>query len=120
MYTAIPLTARSTINLVAGNASAVIVGAPGAGLYIRVMAWQMDINRSAGAAIVDLDLRSTTSIVLVGMARGLNLPGTTGQHMEFPSPGVAIPANESITFLTSSSAATGNAQALIWYFIDTA
>lgn len=118
MYRFPPLKARATVAHIAGAATAVVLAAPGGTFAYRIYGWSLYVNRLTAAAIVDIDLVETASGDIWAQVRGAQVAGTPGSELTYPWPGYQLASNQGITLSTTSTAATGNSIAIVYYYVD--
>lgn len=117
MYEDVPKIADASVANVVGTTTVQVVPAPAGTRRIRVVGWSIGVTRTATGG-VDAGLRSATSLTVIARAHGLTVAGTSMADYVAPGPGLPIEAGEALQLFTTSTAATGSTNAIVYFYYD--
>lgn len=110
-----PLIARATVACVVGLATTTILAAPGAGLRYRIFGISLHIDNNA-TGVVDVSVLDGN--LGPALAQGFGFSGATRNFAQpIPISGIEGTVNTLLQLAVSSSVATGNGYALVYYLI---
>lgn len=118
MYVTPPSVADAFVNLIVGTATVNVIASPGPGQAIRVVGGQLGVIRTS-TGITDLSLKDVASGSVLARLDGASVTGTSAMQLDIPEPGIQLTANSALQLSTTSTAATGQGTATIYYYIDT-
>jgi hypothetical protein len=107
---ALPATAA-----VATNTTVVVAAGPG--LYYRIAAASVFLNRAV-TGVVDASLTNGVGGAVIAAWAGLQLTGTSGGYQLFPEPGLLLSDNAAIVINHIASVAAGSIRIVVYYFVD--
>lgn len=117
MYGEPPAITDTSLNHVAGTATATVLGAPGAGRRYRIVGGILSVNRLS-TALVNAYLNNGAAGSRLWAAQGLSVAGTPVAQIQIPEPGIVLDENTLLQLELTASAASSNSIVVVYYFTD--
>lgn len=116
-YRTQPLTASSSLTTTPAlntDSTTAVIAAPGAGLRLRIVGWQLagQQNTTGNIRVIGRSNGSGFFIISAGVVPGGSAPGKP------PEPGISCDVNKSFDLIYASNVASQTLRATIYYYID--